>query len=363
VTVGSESLFESGAQFQTIGARIAQSSLLNCLASAALQIRMSPSLPLRDLPVFRHAKTYVVRGSLFILGAGLLLLAAFSVFTQQRSKGTSSLMREKISSPKPTRTVAECASGRDHPNPGGKAHNYFNPQYYQTNELKYFNDLNTDTILWQADVYNYAAFLAQSSGGWIVDVGGGSGVKSARIYNQTALNFVELDMGPNLVSSRQNFKATQRYGDSNGLGVVFQEWDVSQGSFPEFGVEKLAGATIVSADVIEHLVEPDMLVDGLLDLFYGCSAENLIISTIDRGTGPVDSPLNLHHVREWTKDELHQYLTSRGADVTECILTHSNNFERLRASRGAKKHTSLCLLSKTGQKLPEIESVHDYFPS
>lgn len=242
----------------------------------------------------------------------------------------------------------------------GALDRYFTPEGYTFNPVKYFSDLTHMSVIWQPDVYNYAAHLASAiADSWIIDVGGGTGLKAARIYNQSKHKFVELDFGKNLAINKNNFMKTERYIRSNGTDVLHFEWDISKNRFPDIGPEKLRGSTIVSADVIEHLENPDGLVDSLLALFNGCNAENLLISTINRRSGPKDPPQNPHHVREWSTDELEHYLTSRGAAVTECTLTYSNNREKLMIPN---KRTILCFVSKSWKSIPDLNAIQDYFP-
>lgn len=260
-------------------------------------------------------------------------------------------------------TIQQCASTWKKPEIPGVANQYGMPPGYTTNPVKYFNDLTAMAVVWQPDVYNYAAHLAGLTNSWIIDVGSGTGLKAARIFEEspTRQRFVELDFGPNLVMARHSFEETSRSNVSStgDVDVTFAEWDISGSKFPEIGTEKLRGATIVSSDVIEHLENPDQLVDGLLALMNGCGADNLIISTINRSTH-THPKNNAHHIREWTTAELEKYLTSRGAKVQECILTYSSN--RDRDCCPGKKQTSLCLVSKKHSSFPPLSSVQDYFP-
>jgi SAM-dependent methyltransferase len=259
------------------------------------------------------------------------------------------------------RTVRQCASSWRKPATAGAADDYQMPAGYKTNPVLYFNDLTKMDLVWQPDVYNYAAHFAALTGSWIIDVGSGTGLKSARIYQEsrTGQRFVELDFGPNLAVAKRAFESTDRYNATAGGGVVFEEWDISSDQFPEVGLETLRGATIVSSDVIEHLSNPDQLVDGLLSLLHGCRADNLIISTINRrdNGGPRN---NAHHIREWTTAELERYLTSRGASVQSCILTYSNNKDKDCCPE--KMQTSVCLISRRHAAFPPLAAVHDHFP-
>jgi SAM-dependent methyltransferase len=78
---------------------------------------------------------------------------------------------------------------------------------------------------------------------------------------------------------------------------------------------------VVCADVIEHLLDPDPLLDFLFRL---ARPEGLVyLSTperdVMRGPDCLSSP-NPEHVREWTATEFHSYLESRGVRVRQQIL-------------------------------------------
>ena len=237
----------------------------------------------------------------------------------------------------------------------GYRHDYFLPLGYKTNPLNYSNDIVSDMRIYQPDVYNYAAhFATRRSNTWLIDVGCGSGINAAQIYDSD-LAFVEIDFGNNINLSKANFRRTVRFEQTKGNGVIWHDWDVSSGSFPHLDASVLRGATIVASDIIEHLLDPDLLVDSLLALLEGCGAETLVLSTRNRlpkdGNGPA---WNIHHVREWTIRELAAYLTSRVASVQECILTNT----RVGITNLG---TSTCLVSKRPKRFPDMSLVHDYF--
>ena len=256
---------------------------------------------------------------------------------------------------KPRNTPACQNSFRKAPAPGAR-HGYFLPLGYKTNPVRYFNDLKTDARIYQPGVYNFAAhFATRQPNRWLIDVGCGSGIKAAKIYENSRVNVVEIDFGNNLELSKAKFRETRRFARSKGTDVQWSEWDVSSGVFPKIDASRLQGATIVASDIIEHLPNPDLLVDPLLALLHGCGAESLIISTKHRrpeeGNGPAS---NVHHVREWSIRELAAYLTSRGANVRQCVLTETRAGTNMMG-------TSACLISKKYKGFPDRSEVNDYF--
>jgi 2-polyprenyl-3-methyl-5-hydroxy-6-metoxy-1,4-benzoquinol methylase len=81
---------------------------------------------------------------------------------------------------------------------------------------------------------------------------------------------------------------------------------------------------VMAVDVIEHLDDPDRLLSFLRahmherSLFLISSPERDVL----RGAGGLSSP-KPEHVREWTRDELREYLQSRGFRVEQQRLVDS----------------------------------------
>ena len=123
-------------------------------------------------------------------------------------------------------------------------------------------------------------------------------------------NFVVLDFGPNLDVARSNCKKAKRYQKQQHVqDVQFHEWDIDQHPVPSaIQGQLIRDATIVVADVIEHLINPDTLVDKLISVLKGCKPKSIIISTPDRAGhtnwSQLGPPTNGHHIREWSLKEL-----------------------------------------------------------
>lgn len=213
----------------------------------------------------------------------------------------------------PHSTPSQCgAISKKVPDPGA-TNNYFLPEGYQTNKLRYFNDLTTFRLIYQADIYNLAVNLSrQHPNSTFIDVGSGTGLKSSYLYEkvETDRKFAVLDFGANLEIARENFMKTTRYKNQKAVDdAAFYEWDIDNNPFPsEIPSDLIKGSIMVVADVIEHLINPDRLVDKLLAVMSGCGTRAIIISTPDRDSysnwshfGP---PTNLHHIREWGLEEL-----------------------------------------------------------
>jgi hypothetical protein len=88
---------------------------------------------------------------------------------------------------------------------------------------------------------------------------------------------------------------------------------------------------IISSDVIEHLPDPDIL----LDLIIQCDPKLIVLSTPERNllckidhNGP---PFNKAHVREWTMVEFYNYISSRLDVLDHYISNHDQATQVIKA--------------------------------
>lgn len=101
----------------------------------------------------------------------------------------------------------------------------------------------------------------------------------------------------------------RHYGFGQWVGVDFEN---------DPAVPSARADLVISSDVIEHLQNPDVLLDYYRRV---CAPDGLIlISTPERdrlrGLSCRHSP-NPYHVREWNREELDRYLKSRGFAILE----------------------------------------------
>ncbi len=132
---------------------------------------------------------------------------------------------------------------------------------------------------WRREVYERAVDKALSAR-TVFDIGCGSGFRLMKHF--TDIRRVGFDLEPT-VSFLKN-----RY--------PHRDWRISS---PGETIRKSADI-VICADVVEHIPDPDLLVDFLAGLRF----KKLVLSTPDRGliydcdhSGP---RLNPHHCREWT---------------------------------------------------------------
>lgn len=167
--------------------------------------------------------------------------------------------------------------------------NYFIKESYISRlENKYFDDTsNTDG--WQKEVYEFAKEVAiENKFSKILDIGTGSGFK---LLN----NFLDFDtLGIDVPQTVEWLRKT--YPDRKWADT----FDPVQGY-----------DMIIASDVIEHIPEPD----SLLDLITACKPKLIVLSTPDRDLLPEEyhngPPKNRAHVREWNMPEFYNYISSR----------------------------------------------------
>lgn len=189
------------------------------------------------------------------------------------------------------------------------------PGYQARAVPEYFVDEVDPDIVFQPDVYLAAASVARALGArTIIDVGCGAAQKLVTLHPEFAI--IGIDYGANLDGCRARYP----WGD-------WRHHDLEEEVPLPLSDGELEGAVLVSSDVIEHLVRPELLVRKLR-LALG-AARGLLISTPERertfGPGQMGPPPNRAHVREWTQSELAAFLESEGLEHGDMLLTRSHD--------------------------------------
>jgi SAM-dependent methyltransferase len=193
----------------------------------------------------------------------------------------------------------------------GRPENYFiHDSYQHRKEYSYYDD-RSNSDAWQDEVYRFAKEIADAHNlETVADIGCGSGYKLMKYFRDRKT--IGMDVSETYEALRRRYPGRQ-WALSDFSGDVPPHVDL-----------------VISADVIEHLLHPEQLIEYILRI----NPQYIIFSTPDRnlmrmGThnGP---PGNLNHIREWSLAELHTYLSeylqiiehfhSNCAQWTQCVL-------------------------------------------
>ena len=160
--------------------------------------------------------------------------------------------------------------------------------------------------IYQYHVYRYAAKIIQEKKlKSLIDVGCGPASKLVRINSEI----------PDLsITGIDQHDAINYCKKAHSFG----EWYIDDFENPDAKLPERKGDLVICADVIEHVLDPDKVLEyckyRLNDGGY------ILLSTPDRVRIHGENntkPKNIDHVREWSADEFSQYLKSRGFKVVE----------------------------------------------
>jgi hypothetical protein len=180
--------------------------------------------------------------------------------------------------------------------------------YHHAHRVETFDDrLNTDQ--WQRSVYQSAqAILQEMEGRSVIDVGCGSAYKLTEMFG------IHLTIGIELTDTYNWL--LKKYPTRKWLD--FERTDPS----------KLSSDIVICSDVIEHVKNPDYLMDFLKSIHFRC----LVISTPERnsvrGNGDFGPPENTTHYREWNKEEFKNFV-SKWFKVNEQIISQDKSASQI----------------------------------
>jgi len=216
---------------------------------------------------------------------------------------------------------------------------------------KYFLDNvgKKSGTIWQPEVYDVSGKLAKMFNCTkIIDLGCGNAEKLIKLY--PTFNIIGIDFGLNI----QKCKVKYNFGK-------WIESDLDSGDLIDISKDVLKDSTIICSDVIEHLANPDHLLNNLKIFLDYCPI--CIISTperdLTRGKKHNGPPTNLHHIREWNLIELNELLKSYDFNIHSMGVTASNN-------KNYEKKTIIAVLSNKNTKnetlkLNELNFQHTKF--
>jgi len=179
-----------------------------------------------------------------------------------------------------------------------KVKNYgIHDNYNARKEKVVFQDTRDRTDEFQDNVYKFLKDLISECdivNPIVADIGAGSGYKLEKwVPEIQGNNLIGYELEPNLSFLREKYP-NKTWVESN------------------FSKEPLRADIVICADVIEHLLNPD----DLLEFINKMEPKHVIISTPDRdllvnllGRDNNGPPHNQYHIREWNKSELFEYLS------------------------------------------------------
>lgn len=182
---------------------------------------------------------------------------------------------------------------------------FYLPRTYKSNpEPAYEHDVQDGGVVYQPEVYTGALHRLEESQGrrLVIDVGCG---RASKLVALEGVKTIGIDFGPNTAWLRETYPC-RHWVDFD----LERDFDLAD--------PLIEGATVICADVVEHLRDPSALLARLAA--WEKIAREVVVSTPARDLhykkrhlGP---PKNRCHVREWNLDEFGLLLRSFGLHPT-----------------------------------------------
>jgi 2-polyprenyl-3-methyl-5-hydroxy-6-metoxy-1,4-benzoquinol methylase len=158
------------------------------------------------------------------------------------------------------------------------------------------------SAFYQWDVYKYVASIAIKDN-TVVDIGCGAGYKLYNIVGKIANNIIGIDQDNPIKYCKETY--------DKGA------WLVENFEKPKINIERKIDI-IINSDVIEHLIEPDSVLEYIKKL--ATESTIIVFSTPDRdrmrGCSCMESK-KPEHIREWNFNEFKAYVNNSGFEIIE----------------------------------------------
>jgi 2-polyprenyl-6-hydroxyphenyl methylase/3-demethylubiquinone-9 3-methyltransferase len=182
---------------------------------------------------------------------------------------------------------------------------FLKPGYRENNNPEVYRDSPERAQMYQVDVYRHAGEIARSPGiASVLDVGCGLATKLVEYVWPHCHDITGVDDASTIKLCRA----------MHSVG----RWIPGDLEDPGFGLDATYDL-IIAADVVEHLLDPDRLLQLIRASCH--NATRVVISTPERdrrrGEADMGPPGNGAHVREWNQAEFSAYLQSRGFVIEE----------------------------------------------
>ena len=220
--------------------------------------------------------------------------------------------------------VPNFSFGLDHYNKEGEKK--IEPDVDPTYDL---DNMNREDTLYEYDVYNMVANIAiEKNKSWVIDLGCGGGQKAHKLW-KSGFNVVAVDFGDNYRAALKKFESdaeTHRKHSYLVLEIDLDSvtWITTQQLVPDNIMED---AVVVAADVIEHMLHPEKLIQIVRSLVERGAAA-AVISTPDSATSflqnafwrdnPLGPPPRAQDVQIWSNQQFSTFLQCEG--VLDAII-------------------------------------------
>ena len=180
--------------------------------------------------------------------------------------------------------------------------------YIHKKEYNYFDD-TSNTDKWQLEVYTKAKEYAEKNDcKSIIDYGCGSAYKLMKYFETSET--IGIDVSPTYEFLKEKYPTRDwlRFGD--------------------FEMNALFADIVICSDVIEHVLNPDDLLNNIKKIQ---NVKYIFISTPDRNLAPTEKsgpPFNPTHIREWSFEELEEYVGMH-FDIIEHIISNESQWTQL----------------------------------
>ncbi len=189
--------------------------------------------------------------------------------------------------------------------------------YEIRDEINYFPDVTQieRAIIHRPDVYELTRVLGRKFNcKYVIDLGCGIGRKLASLHPD--FEVFGVDIG-------ENIRRCREFDFGTWLESDFENTD-----YLDIPVDQLARSVVVCSAVIEYLNNPCPLLSNLHRIMEHCPVA--VISTPARtisSKNPIGSPHKIHHVREWSREELYSLLDFYSFNTVFSGYTANNNVD------------------------------------
>mgnify|MGYP001380660302 CR=1 FL=1 len=177
-----------------------------------------------------------------------------------------------------------------------------NDNYWNSNRIR-------AAEIYQFPVYKFLSqYISKNNYRCVIDIGCGVSKKLEYLHKiHPKLEIIGIDQDEPIQYCKKNYNFGKWYSDD------FEDTKLST---------HIKSKLIICSDVIEHLANPDLLLDYIKNKLENNG--HAIISTPERdllwGPNCNHSP-NKYHVREWNSSELKNYLRKNGFEVLNHLVT------------------------------------------